>query len=88
MNFYLDFNQILYLLIIWFAFSLFLVRCLLAVVNRGFRLVDYAQEKLYPGGKPPGAKSGLGGIIQMGAEILMPIAKQKALEWAGMAPKK
>jgi hypothetical protein len=64
----LDFNACLTLLIIGFVFALITVRALLAVVNRGFLLVDYAQEKLYPQGKKPGGKTGLwdivGGIVQ------------------------
>jgi len=31
----------------------------MAVVNRGFLLVDYAYEKLYPAGKKEGGKFGL-----------------------------
>jgi len=58
-NALLDFNACLSLLIIGFIFALIFARCLMAVVNRGFLLVDYAQEKLYPGGKKQGGKFGL-----------------------------
>ena len=50
----LDFNACLLLLALWFVLSLGIVRCFLAVVNRGFLLVDYARERLYPEGKKTG----------------------------------
>lgn len=80
----LDFNACFTLLIIGFVFSLLSLRCLLAIVNRGFLLVDYAQEKLY--GKE-GKKTGPLNLMQMGWEVLGPMAKQKAQEWMGVKPK-
>jgi len=76
----LNFNQCLTLLIIGFIFALIICRCLLAVVNRGFYLVDYAKEQIY--GKK-GGKTGKFNLIQEGIEIIKPIAQQKVMEWIG-----
>lgn len=83
----LDFNACLILLGLWFIMSLIIVRCFLAVVNRGFLLVDYAQEKLYPGGKKTGGAFGVKDLVGMAAEIGMPLLKQKVQNAMGVAPK-
>lgn len=82
-----DFNAYLILLGLWFVGSLIIVRCFLAVVNRCFLLVDYAQEKLYPGGKKQGGKFGVQDLIGMAAEIGMPLLKQKVQGMMGVTPK-
>lgn len=83
----LDFNACLSLLIIGFVLVLLSLRCLLAIVNRGFLLVDYAQERLYPGGKKQGGKFGVQDLIGMAAEIGMPLLKQKVQGMMGVTPK-
>lgn len=83
----LDFTGYLTLLIIAFILSLIVVRCLMAVVNRGFLLVDYAQEKLYPEGKKPGGKFGLMDMVGFGFDVAKPAIKN-AIEGAmGTKPK-
>ena len=83
----LNFNQCLTLLIIAFVMGLVIVRCLMAVVNRAFLVVDYAQEKLFgkdsKGGGSFGMKDLLGGI----AKSVMPALQAKAQEFMGMKPK-
>jgi len=83
----LDFNQCVGLLIIGFIMGLVLVRCLLAVVNRGFLLVDYAQEKLYPGGKKGGGGFGMKDLVGGVFQSIMPAIAQKAQEFLGVKPK-
>lgn len=82
----LNFNACLTLLIIGFVFALIFGRVLMAVVNRGFLLVDYAKAELYPGGKM-GAPTGLGGIIGGLFEMAKPMIQAKMQEWAGVKPK-
>lgn len=68
----LDFNACLTLLIIAFVFSLIVVRAFGAYINRCFRLVDYAQEKLYPGGKQKAGKTGPMDIVYGIVQPLLP----------------
>ena len=82
----LDFNACLTLLFIAFTMALITVRCLLAVVNRGFLLVDYAKAQLYGSDSKSGSfgmKDLVGGI----AQAVMPALKQKAMEFVGVKPK-
>lgn len=72
----LDFGQCLTLLIIGFIFALIAVRCLLAVVNRGYSVIDYAKEQLY--GKSGGQKTGLKDVIV--ETVVKPVMQ-------GLAPK-
>lgn len=83
----LDFFSYLSLLIIAFAFSMIVVRCLIAVVNRGFLLVDYAQEKLYPEGKKPGGKFGIMDMVGFGFEVAKPAIKNAIQGAMGTKPK-
>ena len=81
----LNFNQCLTLLIIGFVFALVCVRCLIAVVNRGFLLVDYAKEELYPGGKGSSNKFGLKDFAGQIMQAVMPAVQQKAMEFFGVS---
>ena len=64
----LNFNQCLILWFLIFIAGLILCRCLMAVVNRAFLVVDYAKEQLYPGGKGAsksfGVKEFAGSVLQ------------------------
>ena len=68
----LNFNACLSLLIIAFIFALIVVRAFGAYINRCFRLVDYAQEKLYPGGKQKTGRTGPMDIVYGIVEPLVP----------------
>lgn len=85
----LNFNACLTLLIIGFIFALILARCLMAVVNRGFLLVDYAKIQfadIIPGGKS-GGKFGVQDLIGAVAQAAMPAVEAKVQAWLGVAPK-
>ena len=83
----LDFNACLTLLIIGFIFSLIFARCLMAVVNRGFLLVDYAKEQIYPGDKTGTGKFGLQDLVAGLGQAVLPAAQVKLQEWLGVKPK-
>jgi hypothetical protein len=52
----------------------------MAVINRGFLLVDYAKKELYPGGGASTGKGGLSGLIDFAIEAAKP--------WLGSQMKK
>ena len=80
----LNFNQCLVLLVLLFIFMLIIARCFMAVVNRGFLLVDYANKKLFGKNKNKGGggmiKELMGGLVQE----FMPEIKEAAKGFLGM----
>jgi len=83
----LNFGQCLTLLIIGFIFALIVTRCLLAVVNRGFLLVDYAKKELMPGGAS-GGKFGVNDLIGAVGQAVLPAIVQKIQGALGVQPPK
>lgn len=80
----LNFNSCLVLLIFGFVFALIFARALMAVVNRGFLLVDYAKSEIIPGGGQGDGKFGVQDIIGGIVQAVMPAAQAKLQAWLGV----
>ena len=79
-------DQCLVLLIIGFIFALIFARALMAVVNRGFLLVNYAKAELseiIPGAKG-GGKFGVQDLVGGLMQAVMPALQAKFQGWLGV----
>ena len=84
----LDFGQCTILLGLGFIVALICIRCLMAVVNRAFLVIDYAKAELseiIPGAGGSGKftiKDFIGGMMQS----ILPAAQAKLQGWLGVVP--
>lgn len=84
----LDFGQCLTLLVIGFVLALIVARALMAVVNRGFLLVDHAKKELSEiiPGAGEGGKFTIGGFIGSLAQAALPAVQAKIQGMMGVVP--
>lgn len=84
----LNFGQCLTLLVIGFIFALIVARALMAVVNRGFMVVDHAKKQfseIIPGAGE-GGKFTIGGFIGTLAQSILPTVTAKIQQALGVVP--
>ncbi len=77
----LDFNACLTLMIIGFGLTLIAIRCLMAVANRGFLIVDYAKKQLYGDEKGKGGAFGVKDLMGTIMQAIGPTIAEKAKEF-------
>lgn len=87
----LDFGQCTILLGLGFIVAIVCIRCLMAVVNRAFLVIDYAKAELseiIPGAKGGTGKFGLQDLIGGLFQAALPAAQAKLQAWLGVTPPK